>query len=66
MCVAVYKEGRANPVFVSVGHKLDLNTAVCVTGDSMIYRVPEPTRQADILSRTECRQYREALLAVKP
>ncbi|MGE5443590.1 MAG: deoxyribonuclease V [Ignavibacteriales bacterium] len=38
-----------NPVFVSIGHKIDLGTALkitrqCVTG----YRIPEPTRQADI------------------
>jgi deoxyribonuclease V len=37
------------PVFVSIGHKINLGTALkitrqCVTG----YRIPEPTRQADI------------------
>jgi deoxyribonuclease V len=37
------------PVFVSVGHRVDLNSAAklalaCVTR----YRIPEPTRQADI------------------
>lgn len=40
---------RTNPVFVSIGHKIDLSTAVkltfkCTKG----YRIPEPTRQADI------------------
>lgn len=40
---------RTNPVFVSVGHRMDLESAVrivcaCVTK----YRIPEPTRQADI------------------
>lgn len=37
------------PVFVSIGHKIDLRTALriarqCTRG----YRIPEPTRQADI------------------
>jgi deoxyribonuclease V len=37
------------PVFVSIGHKMDLSTAVrltltCTKG----FRIPEPTRQADI------------------
>jgi deoxyribonuclease V len=40
---------RVRPVFVSIGHKVDLPTArelvmACVTR----YRLPEPTRQADI------------------
>jgi deoxyribonuclease V len=40
---------HVNPLFVSVGHRVDLNSAkqlvlACCTG----YRVPEPTRQADI------------------
>jgi len=42
---------NVKPVFVSVGHKIDLETAVkvvidCGTG----YRLPEPTRQADHLA----------------
>lgn len=45
-------KGSTNPVFVSVGHMLSLNTAVrlvvkcCTTA-----RVPEPIRQADLRSR---------------
>lgn len=40
---------RTRPLFVSVGHRVDLTSAVslvlaCVTR----YRIPEPTRQADI------------------
>lgn len=39
------------PVFVSVGHKIDLDTAVKVVLDCGIgYRLPEPTRQADHLA----------------
>lgn len=37
------------PVFVSIGHKVDLKTAVRVALDcARGYRIPEPTRQADI------------------
>jgi deoxyribonuclease V len=40
---------KVNPLFISIGHKVDLNSAMqlvlsCVTR----YRIPEPTRQADI------------------
>lgn len=42
---------RTNPLFISVGHKVDLETAVglvlaCLRG----YRLPEPTRLADRLA----------------
>jgi deoxyribonuclease V len=39
------------PVFVSVGHHMDLPTAIEVVGRcTQGYRLPEPTRQADILA----------------
>jgi deoxyribonuclease V len=46
--VVMRTKDRCNPVFVSVGNRVDLESAVrvvraCVTK----YRVPEPTRQAD-------------------
>jgi deoxyribonuclease V len=42
---------RCNPLFISVGHKIDLETAVslvlsCLKG----YRLPEPTRRAHLLA----------------
>ncbi len=41
---------RVKPIFISVGHKIDLSTAVTIvlacTGK---YRLPEPTRQAHLL-----------------
>ncbi|OQV14536.1 putative Endonuclease V [Hypsibius exemplaris] len=40
-----------NPVFVSVGHGIDLETAVWVVLLCSKYRVSEPVRQADQLSR---------------
>jgi deoxyribonuclease V len=43
---------QTNPIFISVGHKIDLLTALefvtkCIRG----YRLPEPTRIADQLSK---------------
>lgn len=40
-----------NPVFVSVGTKLKLETAIKLVILSSIYRVPEPVRLADKKSR---------------
>lgn len=42
-------KARSNPVYVSIGHKIDLETAIeivqqCLQG----YRLPEPTRQAHL------------------
>ena len=36
-----------NPLFVSVGHRVDLPSAVALVVDCCRVRVPEPTRQAD-------------------
>ena len=50
--MALRTKPRTNPIFVSIGHKIDLETAVevvlrCLRG----YRLPEPTRLADKLTR---------------
>ena len=40
---------RVNPVFVSVGHKIDLDSATRLTLNCRAgYRIPEPTRQAHL------------------
>jgi deoxyribonuclease V len=40
------------PLFVSIGHRIDLETAVGLVGNTVArHRLPEPTRQADRLSR---------------
>lgn len=45
---------RVKPVYVSVGHGLDLDDAVRITlSCGRGYRLPEPVRRADILSRVE-------------
>ncbi|KAI8053932.1 endonuclease V-domain-containing protein [Syncephalis plumigaleata] len=49
-------DNASNPIFVSVGHRLSLATAVATTLCCCRYRVPEPVRQADLLSRDYIRQ----------
>lgn len=45
-------KARCRPLFVSVGHRIDLETAVAwVTRLAARHRLPEPTRLADKLSR---------------
>ncbi|MCH8010666.1 MAG: deoxyribonuclease V [Candidatus Marinimicrobia bacterium] len=46
---AVRSKDKVNPIFISIGHKVDLNGAIeislaCTRG----YRIPEPTRQAHL------------------
>ncbi|RWS11186.1 endonuclease V-like protein [Dinothrombium tinctorium] len=40
-----------NPIFVSIGHKCSLNTAIAITLKCCKYRIPEPIRFADSISR---------------
>uniref|UniRef100_A0A6I8NWG0 Endonuclease V n=1 Tax=Ornithorhynchus anatinus TaxID=9258 RepID=A0A6I8NWG0_ORNAN len=49
-------ERSTNPVYVSVGHKISLDTAVRLTQACCRHRVPEPIRQADIRSREYIRK----------
>lgn len=42
---------RTRPLFISVGHKIDLDTAVSIVlACTRTYRLPEPTRQAHLLA----------------
>uniref|UniRef100_UPI00358FCD19 endonuclease V isoform X2 n=1 Tax=Myxine glutinosa TaxID=7769 RepID=UPI00358FCD19 len=43
--------GCSNPVYISVGHRISLDTATRLALACFRYRVPEPIRQADIRSR---------------
>lgn len=48
----VRSKAGCRPLFVSVGHRVDIATAVAWTlGTTRRHRLPEPTRLADILSR---------------
>lgn len=53
------REASFNPVLVSVGHGLSLQTAVAIVRRCTVHRVPEPVRQADLRSRAWLRE-REA------
>ncbi|GLU01100.1 hypothetical protein SLE2022_184250 [Rubroshorea leprosula] len=44
-------QGSLKPIFVSIGHRLSLDTAIMIVKMTCKYRVPEPVRQADIRSR---------------
>ena len=46
-----------NPVFVSVGHNISLLKARHLTVRTAIHRVPEPTRQADLIGRDYVREH---------
>ncbi|KAG9066188.1 hypothetical protein KI688_001409 [Linnemannia hyalina] len=50
-------EGAQNPIFVSIGHKVSLETAVALVRACSRFRVPEPIRQADLKSRNEIRKW---------
>lgn len=51
-----FNEKIVNPIYVSVGNRISLDTACAVVKRCMKFRIPEPTRLADIeahrLSRT--------------
>ncbi|UCD11021.1 MAG: deoxyribonuclease V [Nitrospinaceae bacterium] len=45
--MAVRTRANTKPVYISVGHRIDLDQAVCLTlACAPRYRIPEPTRQA--------------------
>jgi deoxyribonuclease V len=57
----VRTKNRTNPLFISVGHRIDLESAMRVVLESgRGYRVPEPTRQAH-LAVTELRRGERAV-----
>ncbi|CAM9356287.1 unnamed protein product [Ectocarpus sp. 13 AM-2016] len=46
-----------SPVFVSIGHRVSLETCVVLTKAVCRFRVPEPIRQADMRSREVIREW---------
>jgi deoxyribonuclease V len=51
--VALRTQDKVQPVFVSIGHKINLNTAIQVilSLSEGGYRIPEPLRRADQAAR---------------
>lgn len=54
---AVLNRRCKNPVFVSVGHRISLESALAIVKACSIYRVPEPIRMADKLSRERAQSH---------
>ncbi|XP_058222506.1 uncharacterized protein LOC131332345 isoform X4 [Rhododendron vialii] len=52
--------GSFKPIYISVGHRVSLATAVKIARMTSKYRVPEPIRQADIRSRDYLRKHQSA------
>jgi len=52
-------EKVTNPVYISIGHKISLPTALNFCKVCSVHRIPEPVRQADIRSRAIIRQWLE-------
>lgn len=50
-------KGSLKPIFISVGHRVSLDTAITIAKMTCKYRVPEPVRQADIRSREYLRKH---------
>ena len=44
-------EKGTNPIYVSVGHNISLNTAAELVTRCCLHRIPEPVRLADLRSR---------------
>eukprot|EP00980_Cylindrotheca_fusiformis_P006345 scaffold1356_cov123-Cylindrotheca_fusiformis.AAC.26 len=45
------KKGTIKPIYVSVGHRLSLLSAVQITASLSLHRIPEPVRVADLYGR---------------
>ncbi|GAB2286417.1 hypothetical protein Dimus_020826 [Dionaea muscipula] len=53
--------GTLKPIFISIGHRISLATAVKIVKLTCKYRVPEPIRQADIRSRDYLRRHQHVI-----
>ncbi|XP_075640783.1 uncharacterized protein LOC142612571 isoform X2 [Castanea sativa] len=54
-------KGSLKPIFISVGHRVSLDAAITIVKMTCKYRVPEPTRQADIRSREYLRKHQTGM-----
>eukprot|EP00088_Acartia_fossae_P037969 TRINITY_DN3921_c0_g2_i1.p1 TRINITY_DN3921_c0_g2~~TRINITY_DN3921_c0_g2_i1.p1 ORF type:complete len:284 (+),score=46.16 TRINITY_DN3921_c0_g2_i1:586-1437(+) len=65
-CALRTSESGVNPVFVSIGTGISLETAVKIVLAFSQYRIPEPTRQADIISREYLRVHHPTQRQIQP
>jgi deoxyinosine 3'endonuclease (endonuclease V) len=56
---ALCVKGVSKPIFVSVGHRISLETAIGITVACSEFRIPAPVRAADLGSREMLRQMAE-------
>ncbi|KAK9284269.1 hypothetical protein L1049_023439 [Liquidambar formosana] len=49
-------QGSLKPIYISIGHRVSLATAITIVKMTCKYRLPEPIRQADIRSRDYLRK----------
>jgi deoxyinosine 3'endonuclease (endonuclease V) len=52
---ALWLGKKKKPVFVSIGHRLSLETAVNIVKATSIFGYPEPLRQAHLLAKKVCK-----------
>lgn len=52
-------DSSSKPIFISVGHRISLDTAITLVTMTCKFRIPEPIRQADIKSRSYIRDHPE-------
>jgi len=60
--MALFNHGRQrtrNPVYISSGHRVSLETSVDLVKMCSLFRIPEPVRQADLKSRSYIRDLRK-------
>ena len=49
--IAIRTKDSTNPIYISVGHKISLETSVAIVRKMCRYRIPEPIRLSDIRSK---------------
>ena len=54
---AAYRNNSKNYIYISIGHSVTLEESIEITKSVCIYKIPEPIRRADILSREYIRKY---------
>jgi deoxyinosine 3'endonuclease (endonuclease V) len=58
-CIAIAKTNRKiASCYISIGHKISLDTALEIVTKCCTYNIPEPIRQADLSSRYFIRKLR--------
>uniref|UniRef100_A0A0D9WSY4 Endonuclease V n=2 Tax=Leersia perrieri TaxID=77586 RepID=A0A0D9WSY4_9ORYZ len=51
--------GSSKPIYISVGHRISLDSAIGIVKFCSNYRIPEPIRQADIRSKVFLQKHQE-------